>query len=239
VAVRGFVVPMLIGMASTSSSTRAKLWACNGIDIFLQLLGEEVGAVSRFRLLKALAFQGFLNLNSADRRLPQPSTPLPSPQNNQQDAQMQVGLLRALDTWLAEDHARVEHRLVAREAVAQLVALVGGACGARDMATMPHMLDTLKLMLGRWVSLVGLGWCLYVCGYLCWLCLLCARLNGIDPPAPAHLPRTRRTTNNPSLPTQVRQAVGGDGDRRPRPAAARAPRVPPGRRRPHPPRATA
>jgi len=42
VAVRGFVVPMLIGMASTSSSTRAKLWACNGIDIFLQLLGEEV-----------------------------------------------------------------------------------------------------------------------------------------------------------------------------------------------------
>jgi hypothetical protein len=41
-AVRGFVVPMLIGMASTSSSTRAKLWACNGIDIFLQLLGEEV-----------------------------------------------------------------------------------------------------------------------------------------------------------------------------------------------------
>lgn len=44
-AVRGFVVPMLIGMASTSSSTRAKLWACNGIDIFLQLLGEEVRAV--------------------------------------------------------------------------------------------------------------------------------------------------------------------------------------------------
>ena len=41
-AVRGFVVPMLIGMASTSSSTRAKLWACNGLDIFLQLLGEEV-----------------------------------------------------------------------------------------------------------------------------------------------------------------------------------------------------
>jgi hypothetical protein len=33
---------MLIGMASTSSSTRAKLWACSGLDIFLQLLGEEV-----------------------------------------------------------------------------------------------------------------------------------------------------------------------------------------------------
>jgi hypothetical protein len=62
---------------------------------------------------------------------------------------MQVGLLRALDTWLAEDHVRVEHRLVAREAVGQLVELVAAACRGRDMATMPQMLDTLKLMLGR------------------------------------------------------------------------------------------
>ncbi|KIZ03198.1 hypothetical protein MNEG_4758 [Monoraphidium neglectum] len=105
-AVRGFVVPMLIGMASTSSSTRAKLWACSGLDIFLQLLGEE-------------------------------------------DSQMQVGLLRALDTWLLEDHARVEHRLVAPQAVGQLVELFATACRQRDMATMPQMLDSLKLMLSR------------------------------------------------------------------------------------------
>jgi hypothetical protein len=36
-------VPLLIGLATTSSSTRAKLWASNGLDIFLQLLGTEVG----------------------------------------------------------------------------------------------------------------------------------------------------------------------------------------------------
>ena len=42
VAMRQFMVPMLIGLASTSSSTRAKLWASNGLDIFLQLLGESV-----------------------------------------------------------------------------------------------------------------------------------------------------------------------------------------------------
>lgn len=42
-ALRSFAAPMLIGMASTSSSTRAKLWACSGVDILLQLLGEEVG----------------------------------------------------------------------------------------------------------------------------------------------------------------------------------------------------
>lgn len=42
VAVRTYVVPLLIGLATTSSSTRAKLWASNGLDIFLQLLGIEV-----------------------------------------------------------------------------------------------------------------------------------------------------------------------------------------------------
>lgn len=42
-AVRTYVVPLLIGLATTSSSTRAKLWASNGLDIFLQLLGTEVG----------------------------------------------------------------------------------------------------------------------------------------------------------------------------------------------------
>jgi hypothetical protein len=41
-AVRLHVVPMLIGLASTSSSTRAKLWASSGLDIFLMLLAESV-----------------------------------------------------------------------------------------------------------------------------------------------------------------------------------------------------
>jgi hypothetical protein len=44
-AVRTYVVPLLIGLATTSSSTRAKLWASNGLDIFLQLLGTEVCTV--------------------------------------------------------------------------------------------------------------------------------------------------------------------------------------------------
>ncbi len=42
IAVRTYVVPLLIGLATTSSSTRAKLWASIGLDIFLQLLGIEV-----------------------------------------------------------------------------------------------------------------------------------------------------------------------------------------------------
>jgi hypothetical protein len=44
-AVRLHVVPMLIGLASTSSSTRAKLWASSGLDIFLMLLAESVSEV--------------------------------------------------------------------------------------------------------------------------------------------------------------------------------------------------
>lgn len=70
-----------------------KLWAYNGNGILLQLLGEErKGAAASPLSLTPLA----------------PSTPA----SNHQDAQMQVGLLRALDTWLAEDHTRVEHRLI-------------------------------------------------------------------------------------------------------------------------------
>jgi len=42
-AVRTMVVPLLIGLATTSSSTRAKLWASNGLDIFLQLRCTGVG----------------------------------------------------------------------------------------------------------------------------------------------------------------------------------------------------
>jgi hypothetical protein len=44
-AVRAYVLPLLCGMVSTSSSTRAKLWASNGLDIFLQLLGTEVSSL--------------------------------------------------------------------------------------------------------------------------------------------------------------------------------------------------
>eukprot|EP00775_Hariotina_reticulata_P013544 gene13544-13671_t len=107
-AVRTFVVPLLIGMASTSSSTRAKLWASNGLDIFLQLLGTE-------------------------------------------DSQMQVGLMRTLDIWLAEDHSRVENRLCQREAVGQLIEVYIRLCrGATARSpVMPQMLDSLKVMLGR------------------------------------------------------------------------------------------
>lgn len=42
-AVRALVLPLLIGMVHTSSSTRAKLWASNGLDLFLQLMATEVG----------------------------------------------------------------------------------------------------------------------------------------------------------------------------------------------------
>lgn len=39
---RVLVVPMLVGMVSCSASTRNKLWTCDGLDIFLQLLKEKV-----------------------------------------------------------------------------------------------------------------------------------------------------------------------------------------------------
>eukprot|EP00879_Flechtneria_rotunda_P019896 GHRR01020912.1.p1 GENE.GHRR01020912.1~~GHRR01020912.1.p1 ORF type:complete len:211 (+),score=94.84 GHRR01020912.1:406-1038(+) len=106
---RSYVVPLLIGMATTSSSTRAKLWASNGLDIFLQLLSTE-------------------------------------------DPQMQVGLMRTLDIWLAEDHSRVENRLCQREAISQLIEVYSRLCKSPVSArspVMPQMLDSLKLMLGR------------------------------------------------------------------------------------------
>jgi hypothetical protein len=39
---RGFVVTMLVNLVSCSSSTRAKLWAASGLDVFLHLLAEQV-----------------------------------------------------------------------------------------------------------------------------------------------------------------------------------------------------
>ncbi|WIA33289.1 hypothetical protein OEZ86_006429 [Tetradesmus obliquus] len=108
-AVRAYVLPLLCGMVSTSSSTRAKLWASSGLDIFLQLLGTE-------------------------------------------EPQVQVGLMRTLDIWLAEDHSRVESRLVSREAAGQLVEVLGRLCRNAASArspVLPQMLDSLKVMLGR------------------------------------------------------------------------------------------
>jgi hypothetical protein len=43
---RSYVVALLISMVSCSSSTRAKMWAGNGLDIFLQLLSEDVRAAA-------------------------------------------------------------------------------------------------------------------------------------------------------------------------------------------------
>lgn len=71
-----------------------------------------------------------------------------------QEPQVQVGLMRTLDLWLTEDHTRLEHRLCQREASASLVEvysrLCRGGAGARS-ATLPVMLDSLKLMLARCV----------------------------------------------------------------------------------------
>ena len=44
---RGLVVPMLVGMVSCSSIARAKLWAAEGIDVFLALLREQVSSGRR------------------------------------------------------------------------------------------------------------------------------------------------------------------------------------------------
>jgi hypothetical protein len=40
-----------------------------------------------------------------------------------QDTSVQTGVLQALDTWLAEDHTRVEGKLTQRDAVTALVDL--------------------------------------------------------------------------------------------------------------------
>jgi hypothetical protein len=171
---------------------------------------------------------------------------------------MQVGLLRALDTWLAEDHTRVEHRLVAREAVAQLVELVAAACRGRDMVTMPQMLDTLKLMLGRCAA--GAGGRGSLQGPRAGA-LVPGPARRARPPAPgwtfggasgvrraraaALLPpslrgsRERRCLTPGSPRSQVVQAVRRDGHRRARAAAAGAPCVAARRRRAHSARAPA
>lgn len=106
VAFRSHVVPLLMGLVSTSSSTRAKLWASNGLDLFLQMLAE-------------------------------------------QDSQMQIGIMRALDTWLAEDHNRVEQRLTQPGAVQHFVELLARCSRTRNFQTMPQLLEILQQMIGR------------------------------------------------------------------------------------------
>jgi hypothetical protein len=74
---------------------------------------------------------------------------------------MQVGLMRTLDVWLAEDHSRVENRLCQREAVGQLVEVYSRLC--RNMASvrspvMPQMLESLKVMLDRCVLCRDVVW---------------------------------------------------------------------------------
>lgn len=68
---------------------------------------------------------------------------------------MQVGLMRTLDIWLAEDYSRVESRLCQREAVLQLVEVYARLCRNSTTArspVMPQMLDSLKVILGRWAG---------------------------------------------------------------------------------------
>lgn len=140
---------------------------------------------------------------------------------------MQIGLLRALDTWLSEDQARVEQRLVAREAAAALVQQFARACRAADpaaVAAMPQMLDILKQMLGR------CGWRMEEGGAVCRACVERVQGGGISGPVlmegvgacAEHVRRSRtraggvHLSHPPSCPhQQVQQAGGGDGHGRP------------------------
>ncbi|KAJ9512924.1 hypothetical protein QJQ45_029056 [Haematococcus lacustris] len=102
---RGHVVSMLVALVSCSSSTRAKLWAASGLDVFLHLLAEQES--------------------------------------------VELGVLGALDVWLAEDHSRLEARLTQREPVAQLVALYARTVQTQDLSALPQLLATLRRMIGR------------------------------------------------------------------------------------------
>ncbi|KAG2444433.1 hypothetical protein HXX76_001186 [Chlamydomonas incerta] len=64
-----------------------------------------------------------------------------------EDSRSVLGVLQALDSWLAEDHSRVEARLTQRDAVGQLVALYARSISAQDMAQ--SKLEALRTMLGR------------------------------------------------------------------------------------------
>lgn len=56
-----------------------------------------------------------------------------------QDAKLQISILRALDTWLAEDHNRVEQRLTQRDAAHYLVECFKRTVHPRDEALLPQV----------------------------------------------------------------------------------------------------
>jgi hypothetical protein len=67
------------------------------------------------------------------------------------DTQVQTGVLAAVDTWLALDHTRVEGRLAQQQdAVASLASLYARVHAAPEaQPVVPHLLDTLRQMIGR------------------------------------------------------------------------------------------
>eukprot|EP00798_Chlamydomonas_sp_ICE-L_P022122 gene22122-29182_t len=67
----------------------------------------------------------------------------------EQDQLVQVGVFQALDTWLAEDHNRLEQKLTQRESALQIVDLYGRSFTKQEIQVMPQLLDTLRLMIGR------------------------------------------------------------------------------------------
>jgi hypothetical protein len=152
---RSYVVALLIGMVSCSSSTRAKLWAGNGLDIFLQLLSEDVSAASQPASLLYLPaclparLPALPAISAAPLPLHIPNhthapTPTPTPTHNHtpshpQDPKLQVSILRALDTWLAEDHNRVELRLTQRDAAQHLTECFRRTVHPRDDTLLPQV----------------------------------------------------------------------------------------------------
>jgi hypothetical protein len=145
---RGFVVTGLVNLVSCSSSTRAKLWAASGLDVFLHLLAEQVAGLGgqagacpkqRSRMLhsacpaapfivvpvKSLHLACFPCFKAS---LDTPHAcylntfgilpPAVIPQES-----VELGALSALDVWLSEDHSRLEARLTQRDPIAQLVGL--------------------------------------------------------------------------------------------------------------------
>ncbi|GAX73992.1 hypothetical protein CEUSTIGMA_g1442.t1 [Chlamydomonas eustigma] len=67
----------------------------------------------------------------------------------EQDTSVQTGVLQALDTWLSEDHTRVEGKLTQRDAVIALVDLFARSHQSHETQAIPQLLDTLRQMIGR------------------------------------------------------------------------------------------
>ena len=106
---------MLIGMVACSSVTRTKLWSADGVEVFLMLLREQVSGVPNqsTNLVSEVSASGNEFIRNLYRACPFWT----------QDTSIQTGVLQALDTWLGEDLARVEGKLIQKDAVAALVDL--------------------------------------------------------------------------------------------------------------------